>query len=141
LLVFVWLQSAPLLVRPVFIWADRLPAAAAISAVQEYGAWVVASAVLAAIARAGIQLSLAAKVGQQDRLTGLEERFRTSEPLVPALSRLPLVIRLIFRAAILTLVLAGLFSAVWQALLTFVVLLAAQFLSTALSLIPPSGFV
>lgn len=140
LLVFVWLQSAPLLVRPVFVWAGVSPTVPAISAVQEHGTWVVAMAVLAAIGRAVIQASLAAKVGQPDRMTALEERFRTAEPVTPLLSRLPLVVRLVFRAALLTLVLAGLFAAYWQAVLTFVVLLAAQFLATMLSVRAMRGY-
>lgn len=140
LLVFVWLQSAPLLVRPVFVWAGQAPTVPAISAVQEQGTWVVALAVLAALGRAVMQALLAGKVGEQDRMSQMEDRFHTSERVVPLLSRLPLVMRLVFRAALLTLVLAGLYAAYWQAVLTFIVLLAAQFLATMLSVRALRGY-
>lgn len=65
-------------------------------------------------------------------MTYLENRFRTDEPVVPLLSRMPLVLRLIVRAAVLTAVLAGLYAAYWQAALTFVVLTLAQFITSPL---------
>jgi hypothetical protein len=134
LLVYAWVQSAPLLVRPVFVWADDPPTLAAIEPLQERGGWVVTFAILAAAARAVAQIILAGRVGQRDRMSALEDRFRTAEPVVPLLSRLPLPVRLVIRAAFLTLVLAGLYAAFWQALVTFGVLVAAQFLANLLSM-------
>ncbi|HEX6684217.1 MAG TPA: hypothetical protein VF062_15545 [Candidatus Limnocylindrales bacterium] len=137
LLVWVWTQSAPLLVRPVFVWADFRPTVAAMFTTQEQGAGIVAVAVAATIARGVFQAVLANPIGTRqtgpgDRMTYLENRFRTDEPVVPLLSRMPLVLRLIVRAAVLTAVLAGLYAAYWQAALTFVVLTLAQFITSPL---------
>jgi hypothetical protein len=140
LLVYVWLQSAPLLVRPVFLWAGQTPTVPAIAPMQEDWPLIVAISILAAIGRAVAQLLLAVKIGQPDRMTQLEERFRTAAPIVPLLSRLPLALRLVMRAAMLTLVLAGLYAALWQALLSFVVLLGAQFLGAVLSARAMKGY-
>lgn len=137
LLVWVWTQSAPLLVRPVFVWADFRPTVAAMFTTQEQGAGIVAVAVVATIARGALQAALASPIGtgqsaDSDRMTYLENRFRTDERVVPLLSRMPLVLRLLVRAAVLTAVLAGLYAAYWQAVLTFVVLAFAQFITSPL---------
>lgn len=140
LLVFVWTQSAPLLVRPVFVWLDLIPTVAAIEPVQEDGAIIVVFAVLAAVARAAIQAFMAGTVGRRNRMAELEERFRAAGPIEPLLSRSPLVLRLVLRAGLLTLVLSGLFAAYWQAGLTFLVLLGAQALGTTLSVRALAGY-
>ena len=137
LLVFVWVQSAPLLVRPIFVWADRgQPTVEAIEPLQERGGWIVAAAMLAATGRAVAQglLARAAEPGAAgpDRLGELVGRFRTPEPVVPLLSRVPLAVRLVARAVLLTVLMSGLFAAVWQAVATFLVLLVAQLLASPL---------
>lgn len=135
LLVWVWTQSAPLLVRPVFVWADVRPTVIAMSTTQENGVWIVILAVLATIARAFVQLSLANPIGpdsKPDRMSQLEDRFQTDEPVRPLTSRMPLLVRLFLRAAILTALLSGLYAAFWQAWLTFGVLLFAQVLTSPL---------
>jgi hypothetical protein len=136
LLVWVWTQTAPLLVRPVFVWADFRPTVEAMFTTQEQGGAIVAVAVVATIVRAVLQALLAGPIGTasaaEDRMTQLENRFRTDKPVVPLLSRMPLILRLLVRAAILTAVLAGLYAAVWQAALTFVVLALAQVITSPL---------
>ncbi|HCU52455.1 MAG TPA: hypothetical protein DGG94_22125, partial [Micromonosporaceae bacterium] len=135
LLVWVWTQSAPLLVRPVFVWADARPTVIAMSTTQENGVWIVILAVLATVGRAFVQLSLANPIGpdsKPDRMSQLEDRFQTDEPVRPLMSRMPLLVRLFLRAAILTALLSGLYAAFWQAWLTFGVLLFAQVLTSPL---------
>jgi hypothetical protein len=134
LLVWVWTQSAPLLVRPVFVWAGARPTVDAMFTTQEQGGLLVTMAVLATIVRVVTQLLLARSVGAgaTDRMTNLEDRFRTETPVVAVLSRMPLLLRLILRAALLTAVLSGLYAASWQAVLTFGVLLLAQILTSPL---------
>jgi hypothetical protein len=142
-LAFSWVQTAPLLVRPVFIWAGfgGAPTVPAIAPMQESGGLIVLAAVLAAAARIAVQAWLAgqaltaARGGTAPagaRLIAIEHRFRASDPVVPALSRLPLGARLAGRAALLTLLLSGLYSAYWQAGVTFLVLLGAQVLASPL---------
>jgi hypothetical protein len=53
---------------------------------------------------------------------------------------MPLVLRLAGRAALLTLLLSGLFAAYWQAAVTFLVLLGAQALASPLVPIRMGGF-
>ncbi|GIH05098.1 hypothetical protein Rhe02_31650 [Rhizocola hellebori] len=136
LLVWVWTQSAPLLVRPVFVWADFRPTVAAMATTQVQGRLIVSLAILAAIGRAVAQLMLANPIGAAgsdgDRMTQLENSFRTDQPIVPLLSRMRLVVRLLVRAAILTAVLAGLYAAMWQAVLAFAVLFLAQLIASPL---------
>ncbi|HLL65742.1 MAG TPA: hypothetical protein VK453_08330 [Micromonosporaceae bacterium] len=151
LLVYVWLQSTPLLVRPVFVWTGTQPTVEAMAPAQQSGAWVITFAVLAGTARSVVQLTSAANMGGAGadpaagtrlpgRMDELEARFRTAQPVVPLLSRLPLPARLVIRAAFLTLILSGLYAAYWHALLTFVVLLAAQFLAAFLGTRAPAGY-
>ena len=134
LLVWVWTQSAPLLVRPVFVWADAIPTVEAMSTTQESGGWIVALAIAATVARAAVQAVLAAPIGRDtpDRMTALENRFRTAERIVPLAARVPLVLRLAARALLLTALLSGLYSAMWQAGLAFLVLAAAQLITSPL---------
>jgi hypothetical protein len=142
-LVFAWVQTAPLLVRPVFVWSGfgGAPTVPAIAPMQEDGSLIVLAGVLAAAVRVAAQAWLAtqaltvARGGTAPagaRLVAIEERFRTSPPVVPALSRLPLFVRLAGRAALLTVLLSGLYSAYWQAGVTFLVLLGAQVLASPL---------
>lgn len=135
LLVFVWVQSAPLLVRPIFVWSGQAPTVSAISPLQVHGGLIVAAAAGGAFVRVLVLLILAnqAHTAMQGghapagaRLIALEQRFRTTVEVRPLLSRLPLAVRLIGRAFLLTVLLSGLLSAYWQALLTFLVLLVAQ---------------
>lgn len=146
LLVFVWLQSAPLLVRPVFVWAQALPTVPAIFPLQEEGGSVVAAGALGALVRVAVLLglaNLASKVVRGGhapagaRLLALEHRFDTAEPVRPLLSRAPLPLRLAWRALFMTVLLSGLFAEYWQAWLTFGVLLVAQLLVTPLTSIGP----
>ncbi|HEU0128275.1 MAG TPA: hypothetical protein VFQ48_06685 [Pseudonocardiaceae bacterium] len=141
LLAFVWVQSAPILVRPIFLWAGSPPTAAAISPLQENGGVLVAAAACGALVRAVMLLVLAnlASVAEQHgpatvgtRLIALEQRFHTTVPVLPLLSRLPLVLRLAGRVLLLTALLSGMFAEYWQAALTFLVLLGAQLLVSPL---------
>ncbi|MFC7241679.1 hypothetical protein ACFQO7_04205 [Catellatospora aurea] len=135
LLVWVWTQSAPLLVRPVFVWAGARPTVEAMSTTQESGGWIVFLAVAATIGRAAAQAVLANPIGKgggPDRMTQLEDRFRTDVPVQPLAGRIPLVLRLLIRAAILTALLSGLYAAYWQAGLTFLVLFVAQVIASPL---------
>jgi hypothetical protein len=58
-LVFAWVQTAPLLVRPVFVWPGRPPTVDAIARLQENGGLIVLAAVLAAAVRVAVQAWLA----------------------------------------------------------------------------------
>jgi hypothetical protein len=135
-LVWVWTQSVPLMVRPAFVWANARPTVAAVTTTQARGSVIVIAAVLATMARAAIQLALASPIGRDvarpDRLTTLENRFRTETPVVPLLARLPLLVRLALRAAAITALLAGLYADDQQAGVTFAVLLVAQVVASRL---------
>lgn len=135
LLVWVWTQSAPLLVRPVFTWSPRItPTVDAMITTQESGHLIVLTAVLATLLRAFVQLGLTRPTGPGPaRMTFLEGRFRTQERVVPLMSRMPFVIRALLRAVVLTALLSGLYAAWWQAFLTFALLLAVQLVTGALA--------
>jgi hypothetical protein len=134
LLVFGWTQSAPLLVRPLFVWAGGAPTVPSISPLQNSAGWIVAAAVVASIGRAIAQLRLARSIRpgepRSDRMTELEDRFRTPERVEPLMSRLPLIGRLFLRAAVLTWVLSGLYASIVQALLVFAVVFGAQIVTS-----------
>lgn len=136
LLAFGWSQSAPLLVRPMFTWAGQQPTVPSISPLQDGAKWIVIAAIIASAGRMAIQLRLARSIGAgepaSDRMTALEDRFRTPEPVKPLLSRVPLVVRLLLRTAVLTGMLAGLYASYVQAGVTFAVLFVAQLLSSPL---------
>jgi hypothetical protein len=58
---WVWAQTTPLLIRPVFVWAGRQPTVDAISPLQDTGWWLVVAVALAAVGR--VYLDRAALVG------------------------------------------------------------------------------
>jgi hypothetical protein len=141
LLVFVWTQSAPLLVRPVFVWADQLPTVPAIFPVQEQSLPVVAAGAAGALIRVVILLALAGRASTSARgghaptgarLLALERRFDTAQPVRPLLSRVPLLLRLAGRSLVLTALLSGVLADFTQAAIAFGVLFFAQILMSPL---------
>ncbi|WP_162907370.1 hypothetical protein, partial [Allorhizocola rhizosphaerae] len=116
LLVYAWVKAVPLVLRPVHVWAGELPPQPVIL----NGRWVVIAAMVAAAGRAVAQ----ALVKTPD--------FPRVRPVVPLWDRVPVVVKLVLRAALVTVLLAGLYENVVHAVLAFVVVLAAQFVATML---------
>jgi hypothetical protein len=141
LLVFVWTLSAPLLIRPVFVWAGLLPTVQAITPLQEQSLPIVAAGAGGALVRVVILLALAGRASMSARgghaptgarLLALERRFDTAQPVRPLLSRVPLLLRLAGRSLLLTALLSGVLADYTQAAIAFGVLLVAQILMSPL---------
>jgi hypothetical protein len=135
LLVFVWAMSAPLLIRPLYTAGGFYPDWEPYVPLQKNWPTIMLAAACAAAARAVIQVALASRQGfLSDRLTRFENRFRKSNRVKPLLVRIPIIIRLVARAAFFTALMTGIFSSIGQAMAAFGVLLAAQILTSALLL-------
>jgi hypothetical protein len=141
LLVYVWTQSAPLLVRPVFVWADRLPTVPAIAPLQEHTLPIVGAGAAGALLRVAILLALAGRASASARgghapagarLLALERRFATAHPVRPLLSRVPLLLRIAGRSLLLTALLSGVLADYSQAAIALGVLFVAQVLMSPL---------
>ena len=114
-----WTQSYPLLIRPLWTWRDMQPPADAIQPVQTHPVLI---GVVAGIAAAGWAV---ASFAAQDRIIGrrLHPIARTRPQRT--LGSLGSVGTALLRAAVTTLLLAGLIPSLWPGLVSFAVLFLA----------------
>lgn len=114
-----WTQSYPLLIRPLWTWGDSQPPAEAIQPVQTHP---IVIGVVAGLAAAGWAV---ASFVAQDRIIG--QRLQPVARTRPRrrLGTLGSLGTALVRAAVTTLLLAGLIPSVWQGLASFMVLFVA----------------
>ncbi|MCW5983134.1 MAG: hypothetical protein KIT09_33905 [Bryobacteraceae bacterium] len=121
LLIYVWTNSVPLLIRPVFTWQGGSLRPEAIQPVQK-GWWIV---ILCAVAASLIRSFLQARTASDEELSGrirpIEEALVTPAP-PPALERIPLAAGIAIWAGSATLLFAGVLESLWQAVALFLVL-------------------
>ena len=77
---YIWVSSAPLLIRPVFVWAGSSPTVDAVAPLQEQGIWLVNVLALGAIGR--VLLERRGLTGRTARLAfvlkaGIQQQSRT----------------------------------------------------------------
>jgi hypothetical protein len=108
LLIFLWSQGATVLIRPVFTWRDGATPTDAIAPLRDQWIWLVVVAVLASLARVGLQTVIrrhprwSAALSEVRRLRGWGSARRGE-----LWNRLPLVARIWAPAGAITLLLAG----------------------------------
>lgn len=107
-LVYVWTQSVPLLIRPVWTWTGNAPTVAAMAPLQEAGMWLVYLAVLLGAGRVALEhsalrrLEVLVPLHVWETLLGSAVQRRAS--------RLPAWVSAVGGAALTTFVLAGMLS-------------------------------
>lgn len=107
-LVYFWVQTVPVLIRPVFTWRGSQPTVAAMTPLQLNGMWVLMVAVLASALRMCLQGMTASRPDLGARLDELQERLAVSASIAPLDQRLPSWLTALGGAVWSTLILAGL---------------------------------
>ncbi len=121
--VYFWRLSTPVLIRPLFTWLGQNPPAHAIQSLQaEGGGILLIVAVVASIARMGLQGLTAFRNELGSQLDRLDEQLTSAMPVAPFATRLPHSLSIPLLAAAGTLFLAGMIQRWWEAGLLFAVL-------------------
>jgi len=128
---WVWSNAAPLLIRPVFVWAGSSPTVDAIAPLQKNGIWL--ALVLALGAAGRVRLEQVGLVGYAARLSrvlsaGLAQRSRT---VIPALASA------LMGGCAMTLLLSGLIGNAFEALVVLAFFVGLLFLRRRLQEHPP----
>lgn len=110
---YVWSAAAPLLIRPIFVWAGRSPTVEAVAPLQQRGIWLAVALALAAAGR--VLLERQCRTGRTATFslvlgTGLAQQSH---------SAIPARVRALLGAVSLTLLLSGLIADLVQAALVF----------------------
>lgn len=108
LLVVLWCQAMIVLTRPVFTWLGGSPTTAAITQVQNRWQWLMAVAVIAAIARLILESNVSSGASGSAMIAALQnERWSGSTRRGAVPHALPAVVRVIIGAVMVTMLLAG----------------------------------
>jgi hypothetical protein len=128
LLIYLWAQAMPALIRPTFTWLRMEPRVEAILPLRQDWHWLVAAAALAAIVRF---LAERMVMGDTSRVTVLtafqEQRWSRPERRGEFWRKLPLFMRIAITSAVITLLFSGLYQSWLDALLVAAVTLIFEF--------------
>ncbi|HEV2705682.1 MAG TPA: hypothetical protein VGV59_07130 [Pyrinomonadaceae bacterium] len=127
LLVFLWGQAVPVLIRPVFTWAGGQPREADIVILQRFIWPLLATAALASVVRMACQVWVASSTAASERLAAIEEELAEGDR-EPLTHRLPRIVRALFTAAWGALLLSGLYEFRVEAALVCGVIFVLQLL-------------
>ena len=125
-LVFLWTQTVPILIRPVFTWVGNQPTTQAIVPLQQYGHLIALAALPASVGRLVLQVRTAIHVRLRTRPDAVERHVQAAAPVLPYTQRLPRRIRAVGHTVWSTLLLAGMFQSWPAALLLGTVILLLQ---------------
>lgn len=135
-LVFLWTQTVPLLIRPIYTWQGKQPPSDAIVPLQG-GAWLlVVVAVGASLARMVLQGQTAMQPSISARMDALEQRLASARPLVSLGQRVPASLSVVVQAAWATLILSGMLDTWLDGLILGVLILFVQAARTGIIKIP-----
>ena len=139
-LVYLWTQTVPVLIRPIFTWVGRNPPVAAVEPLQMGMTPLLILAVLASLGRMALQGSTAFQPGLGKRLNALHGKLNSASPVEPLWSRIHPWIKITLRTLWATLMLAGMFMSWFDALLIGGVILLLQAARHGLLPLPISGW-
>ncbi|HQV29297.1 MAG TPA: hypothetical protein PLL45_18520 [Thermoflexales bacterium] len=125
-LVWVWVQAAPTLIRPIYTWRGGAPTSEAMAPLQESGMLLVALALLIGAVRVVIERLPAAQRAAADARRDLRQTRTGARALQPP--RLPVWLAAALRSAFATYLLAGLIVTFLEGVLFFGLTLAGQLL-------------
>lgn len=109
-LVYLWTDTASVLLRPVFTWQEASIPAEAILGLQSHSILLATLAAAASAVRIGLQALTTYSPTYSRSLDNAQEQLTSASPLTPLVERVPVPLRVTTKAAILTLLLAGLYS-------------------------------
>ena len=129
-LVYLWTDTASVLLRPIFTWQGVEIPQEAILGLQSHSILLASLAAVASVIRIGLQSLTAYYPAYSRHLDSAQEQLASASPATPLADRVPLPLRVTAKAAFITLVLAGLYSfwleAVALGILILVVLAARK---------------
>ena len=125
-LVWVWVQAAPTLIRPIYTWRGSSPTSEAMAPLQQDGLLLVALALLMGIARVVIERLPAAQRAAAEARRDVQQRMAGKRALQPL--RLPVWLAAALRSAFATYLLSGLIVTFLEGALFFGLTLAGQLL-------------
>jgi hypothetical protein len=128
-LVYVWTQSVPTLIRPVYTWQGNQPPVAAIAPLQENGQILVTLAAICGIIRIVFEYRVLADSNGNELLSQFQSQF---EQTVASQKLLPVWIVLPIKAVFSTFILSGIISSWLDAILLGISLLLAMFMREGL---------
>lgn len=126
-LIYLWCQAIPALIRPVFTWLKMAPRVEAISPIQQDWQWLVGAAITAALLRL---LAERMVIGDSSRVTSIaglqEQRWSNPERHDEFWRQIPTLIRVLITSVIVSLLLSGLYESWVDALLVAAVTAAFE---------------
>jgi hypothetical protein len=124
LLIYLWCQAVPALIRPIFTWLGMAPRVEAILPLQQGWQWLVSAAALAPIARLLAEWMATSDSSRASVITALrEQRWSNPDRRGEFWLNIPVLVRIILRSAVITLVLAGIYQQWIDALLVAIVII------------------
>lgn len=109
-LVYLWAQSVPVLIRPVFVWPRGTPSVSAMSVVQTRLAPLLVAVVLASLLRMALQIRTVVRPETGLRLDEVELALSRATLSDPWWERARPITRTVAAAAVTTLMMSGLFT-------------------------------
>jgi hypothetical protein len=123
-LIYLWCQAMPVLIRPVFTWFGMAPRPEAIVPLQQGWRWLAGAAAAAALVRL---LAERMVIGDDSHVTSISQlqelRWSNPERRNEFWRNIPELPRIILRSAVITLVLAGIYQQWIDALLVAIVII------------------
>lgn len=135
-LTFVWVESVPTLIRPVFTWPGGSPPIEAIRPLQENGIYLIVIAAMVTMARIVVEYQASQKRQVVQRVAGLSARLAHVQPAIPA--KLPLPVAVVFKCVTITFLLSGILTT-WLDATLFAIASAAILMARPLVLKPASA--
>lgn len=117
--VWLWSQTVPILVRPIFTWLDFFPTVAAIEPVQQRASLLVGTSVIASVARLGFQYRTAVRPHLGLRMDLQLQRLLDAPPVRSWWDLLPAPVRVVLQALASTLLMSGMLVTRRDALVIF----------------------
>lgn len=134
-LTFVWVESAPTLIRPVFTWQGSSPPIEAIRPLQQDGAYLIVVAALVNMARIAVEYRVSQDRRTLKRLAGLNIRLARVQPAIPL--KLPPMASTVFKCVTITFLLSGILTD-WLDAILFAIASVAILIARPLVLKPSS---
>jgi hypothetical protein len=135
-----WVQTVPILIRPIFTWVRSNPPIAAVAPLQKYGWVVVCAAAVAAVIRAFLQAKAASDADLAERVDAWDEQWVLAAPPASITDQWNPWVLLSVQAGWSTLLLSGMMSHWLDALVLGALLLVTRAAQAGAIKIPLGGW-
>lgn len=126
LLVYLWMQVVPILIRPVFTWPGGSPPVDAMEILQRQGWPLLVIAGIASLGRMGLQQLVARRKELATTVAERERQLNSTTPVEPFSARAPLPARVAMTSVWSTLMLSGMLERWWEGLILLLVISGLQ---------------